>query len=245
MSKNILIVEDHPLQRENLREIIVRLKGQYKVFLAESYEEAMTIALNETIHLFMLDIDLKGDKTGYQLAENLREMSQYQLTWIVFLTVRTDYERSAFKKIHCYDYLVKPYGRKEVDQILETLLQHNHPDTGATSDPYMTLDQDGVVLRVNVDEIVYIEARGRKCVLITTRGPLEVAYIPLKAMETQLAKFPSIMRAHRSYLVNTKYIKCIERENYRSSHITFYNVEDSIPVTSGYKEKIELFLKRE
>lgn len=213
-----------------------------KVLSACCYDDALAIAKRESVQLFFLDIDLIGQKNGFELAESLRKMEAYKLTWIVFLTIRQDYERKAFKKIHCYDYLQKPFSKETIEHLLETLLLTKHPNQ-MKDVFFLTLEQDGVIIKVDVSEILYIEARGRKCVLVTTRGEIEVAYITLKSLEIQLSNQVNFMRSHRSFLINIDFVQKIEKENYRHSRISFFNCDSSVPISRGYRDQIEAVLK--
>ncbi len=238
--KRILVVEDQVVQRKNLVKM-VQMSGRrdaYIVFEADGYSEAMEIALRESIDLFLLDIDINSEENGYELALDLRKLPKYKLTWMVFLTVRSDYERTAFKQVHCYDYLIKPYTKADLSALLETLLKAST----AVEQQFITVGNDGTAVRFNLSELVYVEALGRKCNFFTTRGEVEMAYVTLKSVEALLAPYAQFMRCHRSYIVNTDFIKTFNSKAYRQKYLELYEVERPLPVSAGYKEQLVKFL---
>ncbi|WP_229775528.1 response regulator [Anaerosalibacter bizertensis] len=63
--------------------------------------------------MFLLDIQLK-DYSGFELAKEIRNIDNYKLTPIIFVTAIPTRELMAFKEIHCYDYIVKPFKEEEI-----------------------------------------------------------------------------------------------------------------------------------
>ena len=65
----------------------------------------MDICKKEKISLFLLHVQL-NDYSGLKLAQDIRELDQYKLTPIVFITGVLGQELMAFKNYHCYDYII-------------------------------------------------------------------------------------------------------------------------------------------
>jgi len=102
---NILILEDDCIQLKTLSDIVRQTGHIYQVYEASNTTEALKIAKQERIDLFYLDINLKNE-SGLKFAQEIRRIERYRLTWIIFVTIYKEYMLSAFKKIHCYDYIV-------------------------------------------------------------------------------------------------------------------------------------------
>jgi len=115
MNKTILIVEDQFIEANNLRLI---LKGAgYKVCpIARSVTEALEIIDTGSPDLVMIDILLKGGRTGIDLALILK----HKEIAFVYLSANTDPEtfRKA-KRTGPYGFLVKPFREKDVLATLE------------------------------------------------------------------------------------------------------------------------------
>ena len=231
--KCILVVEDDLIQSENLKHIIVTFNPEYCVDIANSYEEGLVHAHSKKYDLIFFDIDLgSAQKNGYDLAKMLRTHPHYSLTWMVFLTVRRDYELQAFKRIHCYDYLLKPYDAMEVQTCLKTLLEQQ---TEAIEAKYITLSLEHITVKIFIDEIICIEVKGRDLLIVTTRGEMIAPYYPLKRIAPELLSYPNFMKPHRSYIVNVQYVRSLERLSYRQYQLQMQNTEILIPVNSNIK----------
>lgn len=240
MERCILIVEDHDVQAETLERIIKEYNSEYKVWRARTYDEALRLALRVQMDLLFVDIDLEGEKNGVDLAVELRMYPRYQKTWIVFSTVRREFEYDAFKKIHCYDYLIKPYRASRVRDIMQVLLENADY---VKESVFVNLNLGEVVLKIDINEIIYVEADGRNVRLITVRAPYQLKYTNLKQVEETLAPFGCFLRIHRSYLVNINAIKEIQRISYKLFEVQLDGTEDRIFMSVSYKEAVEGRLK--
>ncbi len=95
-----------------------------KLYPTSRTEDAYQTALEKNIDVFLVDIVLKPEKlddmSGMIFAESIRQVEKYRFTPIIFLTALCDPEMHAYKEIHCYGYLSKPYN-KEVKNIRKTI----------------------------------------------------------------------------------------------------------------------------
>ncbi|MCY6355854.1 response regulator [Clostridium sp. ZS2-4] len=100
----ILLLEDDIKQRNNLKKMLYETNEKLKFYEAEDKDEALDICKRVAIDIFFVDISLKNS-SGLDFAVEIREMTKYELSWIIFLTTHMEYITQAFKKIHCYDYV--------------------------------------------------------------------------------------------------------------------------------------------
>ncbi|WP_231247744.1 LytR/AlgR family response regulator transcription factor [Clostridium botulinum] len=110
---SILIVEDDSVQSTILKTMLESLDFQLNIYKATNELEALNILNKNNIDLFFMDIDL-GSSSGLELAFKIRKDPKYEFSWIIFLTTHMQYITQAFKEIHCYDYILKPYDKNEV-----------------------------------------------------------------------------------------------------------------------------------
>jgi DNA-binding NtrC family response regulator len=115
MNTKILIVEDQFIEANNLR-IILR-KAEYVVCtMARSVSEALKIVESEKPDLVLLDIHLKGELTGIDLAKILREKN----IAFVYLSANSNKQiLDAAKATKPYGFLVKPFREKDVLVMLD------------------------------------------------------------------------------------------------------------------------------
>lgn len=123
-----MIVEDVFVEANNLR-IMLKKAGYQVCPLADSFDEAMEIIARETPDLVLLDIFLKGDRTGIDLAAALKK----QNVAFIFLSANMDKQILETAKItRPYGFLVKPFRTKDVLVMVDVAL-YLHKENQASS----------------------------------------------------------------------------------------------------------------
>jgi DNA-binding NarL/FixJ family response regulator len=87
MNRNILIVEDHVVVRQSLREWLELSFPHYQLLEATSGEEAVTMAQAMNPRLIIMDIGLPG-MSGIEAAQGIKAMLPD--THVVMLTIYDD-----------------------------------------------------------------------------------------------------------------------------------------------------------
>ena len=112
--KTVLIIDDSPVQFRQVREI---LKGNYRVLMANSGMQAMTILSKERPDLIFLDYDMPV-MDGRMTLEKIRTYEKSRDLPVVFLTAINSKEKIlAVAPLNPSDYLLKPVNAR---RILET-----------------------------------------------------------------------------------------------------------------------------
>ncbi|MEN2398887.1 sigma-54 dependent transcriptional regulator [Flavobacterium sp. MC2016-06] len=115
MKEKILIVEDEFIVANDLK--IMLLKAGYQVTgIASSVVQARKLIEEKRPDWVLLDIMLKGDLTGIDLAWELREM-QLPFLYISANTNQTTLE--AVKATHPYGFMVKPFRERDLIVMLD------------------------------------------------------------------------------------------------------------------------------
>ncbi|SHM73109.1 Transcriptional regulator containing GAF, AAA-type ATPase, and DNA-binding Fis domains [Chitinophaga jiangningensis] len=110
MEKKILIVEDEFVVANDLRSILI--KAGYQVCgIADSVDEALEMIHKYQPHLVLLDIYLKGNKTGIDLAPLLTEKN---IAFVYLSANNNDSVLEAARATQPYGFLVKPFREKDV-----------------------------------------------------------------------------------------------------------------------------------
>jgi response regulator of citrate/malate metabolism len=110
MQKKILIVEDEFVVANDLR-LILQKSGYEVCGIADSFNEAITIIEEHNPTLVLLDIYLKGIKTGIDLAKLLTEKN----IAFVYLSANSNQKiMDAAKATQPFGFLVKPFREKDV-----------------------------------------------------------------------------------------------------------------------------------
>jgi two-component system response regulator HydG len=115
MKEKILIVEDEFIVANDLK--IMLLKAGYQVTgIASSVVQARKLIEDKRPDWVLLDIILKGDLTGIDLAWELREQ-QLPFLYISANTNQTTLE--AVKATHPYGFMVKPFRERDLIVMLD------------------------------------------------------------------------------------------------------------------------------
>lgn len=232
---NILILEDDLIQRKSLARIVEKIDKQYVVYQADNMEEGLKIAKEKKISLFYVDITLRNS-SGLDFAKEIRAKPQYKLTWIIFITTHVKHMLEAFKEIHCYDYIIKPYEKEKVEEVTLTLLKCGQTTnlSPQVEEKYVIFGINGVSLKLSVNEIVFVEVCFRTSIVHTKTGKYEIKNMPLKKVKEMMKEFDFI-QVHRAYIVNLNLIKVINRTASPWS-IQCQNYEGTIPIGDKFKK---------
>jgi len=242
---NILIVEDDYKQRENLIRMISELKEDINVYEAECKEGAIKILKEISMDFFYIDISLK-DSSGLDLASEIRSIEKYKFTWIVFITTHTKYMLQAFKEIHCYDYIIKPYDKDEVIRMTKLLISTNHNSNSLKNkDKHIILElHKGINVKVNVDEIMFIELNLRVMTVHTKRGNYKVKKLALsKALD--MIDCDNIVQSHKSFAINIDHVNQIESISGKLWEISFVDSKEKALLSYSFKDVVmEIFRQK-
>ncbi|MGB3464574.1 MAG: LytTR family transcriptional regulator DNA-binding domain-containing protein [Cyclobacteriaceae bacterium] len=229
---NILIVEDDPHIAESLKEMLEILDHKV-VDIAPSYESAIEALNYHDIEIVLLDIQLKSEKSGIDVAEKIK--SDFKLPFI-FTTAYADKETIQRAATHSpYGYIVKPYTMREINAAIEIAIQ-NHKSFKAFNDNEGMLNQSSLFIKVNsrlvridLKDILYVEAKGDYTVFKTEQKGY-VVNSTFKNVEEKLDP-NQFVRVHRSYIVNIDKVVDIEENNLLIN-------EQIIPVSRGQKPNL-------
>ncbi|MHC1686017.1 MAG: LytR/AlgR family response regulator transcription factor [Clostridiaceae bacterium] len=235
---NILIVEDDVIQRENLKKLLSEIYTSLNLYEAESQEEAMEISKKVPIDIFYIDVSLK-DSSGIDFAKELRKIKRYEFTWIVFITTHIQYMIQAFKEIHCYDFIIKPYEKKDIVSLTERLISgSNSNKEEITEEKSIVFDvQDGISIKIYTDEIIFISVSLRNAAIHTVNGKYEIKGIGLKKI-LELIDCENIIQSFRSFIVNTKHISKIQSIDSKVSEIYFKDYSEKAILGYTFKNAV-------
>ncbi|RYY63169.1 LytR/AlgR family response regulator transcription factor [Flaviaesturariibacter aridisoli] len=200
-----IIVDDNKMARMAMKQLVGQVKDLDLVAECEDAMEAYNIINKQPIDLIFLDIEMPG-MTGLELTKNLGHKSPL----IIFTTAKTDYAVEAFE-LNVVDYLVKPIqpGRflQAVERAQETLASDKE-EVKVEAQEFVFVKDNGILKRINVEEILYLEAMG-DYVKVHTPAKFHVLHATLKSIEEKLSP-QKFIRVHRSYIVSLSKIDFIQ-----------------------------------
>lgn len=240
----LLIVEDEIILA---KDIAARLEAYEVVGIAASAEKAITlIEANADIDIILLDIVLKGDRDGIELARIINE--HYQIPFVYLTSHADNHLFSRAMSTKPYGYLLKPFNDLNVRAALRIALNNvadKKPENQApkivevtnppkernalTINDSLFLKKDYYFERVPIAEISFLEASGSYTTINTRSGRFVYSTV-LKKIEEQLPK-DRFQRVHRSFVVNTNAVTKIEG---KLLHVN----QTKIKVSKSYEEAV-------
>lgn len=233
---NILLVEDEKIQRQALASIIKSNFVDVRIYEAASKTEALKVVNEKNIHLFFIDIHLK-DSSGLELAKKIRQYENHALTGIVFVTGEVIHIIEAFKNIHCYDFIVKPYKEKDIIKIVDVFL-NSSPLKSIKEGKYTFIDIDSSIsIKLYHNDIIYIEYINKTCNIHTISGVYGVKRTSLIKLLNMLSD-DEIIQTHRSFAVNLKYVTEIEKTYEKVWNIKLRGCDDVVLLSYTYRQGV-------
>ncbi len=232
----LLVVEDDVHIQKLITSCIHDIDDAIQIHITDSSVGALRIAEENDIDIFLLDIQLT-DYKGTQLAKQLREMTQYRYTPMIFVTALANEELNAYREIKCYSFLIKPFTKEELKQtIIDAIQYRNH-----FGEPKKTvrIEQKSHIFEYDLKDIVYVESFGKKMALHlrTAQQGVSTEMISgytLKGM-LELLDDDGFIQCHKSYIVNKSWIVQISKAE---SAIVLKGVQQSIPIGNKFRDAL-------
>lgn len=151
------------------------------------------------VDVLLLDINLKGDISGLNIAEEVRKTNKN--AYIIFTTGHLEYVMMAYK-FKTFDYLPKPIT---LERLEETILRLFGDLENMHHNKYIKIGNSQTIVSEN--DIQYIRRDGMKLVYHTERHDYE-AYSSFNKIQDLLPN--NFVRCHKSFIVNVNKITNIE-----------------------------------
>jgi two-component system LytT family response regulator len=205
-----LVVDDDPLSVQVVLNCIANTPFLTADGSFTNPVEAAEVLRTKSVDLLFLDVEMPL-LSGIELLGTLQHPPL-----VVLITSSKDYAVQAFEHA-VVDYLVKPVSYARFLQAAQKAreIADRQPETGSDSIEASAPDADftfvkvdNKLVRVNFDEVRYVEALGDYVHIVTGQSKL-IVYSTMKAVEE---KFPSsrFVRVHRSFIVNFNRIQALE-----------------------------------
>lgn len=209
---HVLIVDDEPLARQRLAQLVLELHPDTPVLQAGSTAEAAQCLARhpQDIALVLLDIEMPGG-SGLDWINDVKQRTTPPA--VIMTTAFSEYALPAIQR-GADGYLLKPIKRSELATTLERVRKPHRwqQATGTTAalEPRVCLNQDGTGDYLNRSDIHYCQAEERWVRVVTARGEW-VSDRPLKEWETLMGEHG--LRIHRSYVLNPVYLQALRRHD--------------------------------
>ncbi|WP_294348290.1 LytTR family DNA-binding domain-containing protein [uncultured Clostridium sp.] len=215
---DIILCEDNLHQRRDIEKIITNeIKDlDFKIALSTNNPNEVIKHVEDNSSnnfIYFLDIDLQNSINGIELAKLIRKYDSSG--YIIFLTAHAELTLLTFQyKVRAMDYILKGDSKTVQEKIHDCLSQicTDIANSKNKKSNIIPIDIGNNLVFFDLDDVLFFETADteHKIRIHTSTGYSEF-YGTLKDIETNLT--PSYYKPHRSYLVNTKKIKSIDKEN--------------------------------
>lgn len=206
----ILIVDDEPLARSRLQDLIDDIGGHQVVGEAGNGREAIEQVEQHKPDVVVLDIHMP-EMTGLEAAMHLCQLEQPPS--IIFTTAYSEHALEAFEA-NAIDYLLKPIRRARLEQALkkaQPLLRNQLTAAAAVSQQsrqHISAYHRGGIKLVPIDQILYFQSDNKYVAVHHTEGEVLIDE-SLKNLEQEFSG--RFTRIHRNSLVANAYIESLEK----------------------------------
>jgi two-component system LytT family response regulator len=247
MKIRTLIIDDEPLARERVRQL---LKDEPEVEIAGECSngiEAVAAIRATRPGLVFLDVQMP-ELDGFGVLDSIKDGA---MPVIVFVTAHDEFAVRAFE-IHAVDYLLKPFNRGRFQTALRRALERaGHRDdasfqerqaallaelASAKSPERLVVKSGGRIEWVRTDEIWWIEAADNYVELHVDKKS-HLLRESLNAIEARLAP-GEFIRISRSVIVNKSRVRELQRLFYGSYAVMLQNGV-KLTLSRRYRDKLK------
>ena len=232
MTLNCAIIDDEPLAVELLSSYVKRTPF---LNLTGGYNSAISAikALRERpVDILFLDIQMP-ELSGLEFAKILPNETR-----IVFTTAFSEYALEGYER-DALGYLLKPISYENFVKVAQKALDWYTRISKIDNyhrDRFMFIKSDYKLVRINFDDILYIEGLKDYVRIYLENGEKIMSLMNMKTLEDYLPR-PEFLRTHRSFIVHMHKVKLIDR-------MRFVFGDVYIPISDSYKDSINDVLDR-
>lgn len=223
MNMTCVIVEDLQVAAEYTRKCceksgLLEVKGHFT-----NVADALAYLNANSVDMLFLDVEMPG-ATGFDLLDQLGYSPKVILT-----TSKAEYAYTAFE-YHVIDFLKKPFTYQRFLEALQKAAVKEDNDSAVTSSGnHIFIKSDGKLVRLNNEDILYIESMG-DYVKFVTLDKKYITHNTIKALEEKVNK-TYFMKVHRSYIINLTKI-----DDIRENDLFIKGIE--IPISKAHKQDV-------
>jgi len=230
MKLGCVVVEDSELEAELMASFIRRIDFLELKGMFDKAIHAQQFILENHVDLIISDIMLP-DITGLQMIKTMKNPPQ-----VIFTTSFSDYATEGFD-LEATDYIVKPVTFERFLSSANRALNRNnliHKEHDLNSlkkaaDDYFFIRSDFSFVKVNFNDILYIESIKDYVRVVTTMGS-HMTSMTMKMIEEQVP-MEEFIRIHRSHIVKINKIDAVKNDEVVIG-------KQTLPVSDSFKDSL-------
>lgn len=234
---NCVVVDDEPLAREVIIRFMERVPSLKLVAECANAIQAMTVVQQNEIDLLFVDIQMP-ELLGTEFIKILKNPPM-----VIITTAYPEYALEGYE-LDVVDYLLKPIQFERFLKAINKVFQQRGMTASAVipthkdevkQGSYLYFRTDRKMVKVMIDDIIYIEGMKNYIKIITEKGVI----ITKNSMAAAEAMLPdeAFIRVHRSYIVLKSKIRSFNNE-------TIEVGKTELPIGKLFKNEVMKFLQR-
>ncbi|MFA9190866.1 LytTR family DNA-binding domain-containing protein [Flavobacterium sp. FZUC8N2.13] len=226
-----VIIDDEPLAVDLIKEFVSKVESLELINTFNNAIDAIAVINNSNVDLIFLDIEMPHF-TGIDF---LNAIDKKPL--IIFTTAYSDYAVEGFN-LGAVDYLVKPIPfHRFLKSVMRAQQLFQSQNTTSAITPkivapemepdFMFVRSEYENVKINFSDILFIEGLKDYVKIYTSDNKFTLTLISLIKLENTLSS-KGFSRIHRSYIINIKYVKSIQKNKVLIA-------DKRIPISESYK----------
>lgn len=228
-----IIIDDEPLAVELITDFVSKVESLQLITTFTNAIDAISAINNSQVDLLFLDIEMPH----FSGIDFLKALEKKPL--VIFTTAYSEYAVEGFE-LGAIDYLIKPipFNRflkavvraQQAFQSTKTIsanIANVTPAIPEINNDFMFVRAEYENVKINFTDILFIEGLKDYVKIVTTDNKFTLTLISLIKLENLLEN-KGFARIHRSYIVNIKHIKSIQKSKVLIS-------DKRLPISESYK----------
>ncbi len=218
------------------------------VYIAQTIEEADTIANEHQIDLFIVDIELgRQDGSGIRFAQQLQLSDRYRQTPVVFISMYSHYSRYLLQSVAHSAFLSKPFSPDALIAKVGMILGVGGYTEKAYAQATLTIPAiRGGFVEIDSARVSCIELIRSELVIHYIDGQtmtLKSSHGCFKALldEISFQNVSHLRQIYRSVIINVHQIKELNMSKNSGEVLLFYD-DAPKPVGNRYRDRLAEFL---
>lgn len=197
MNISCIIVDDEPIARDIIKDHLEKLPDFEVKAMCINAMEAYETLYTQQVDVIFLDIQMPRI-LGTEFLRSLRNPP-----YVVFTTAYPQFAIEGFD-LNSVDYLLKPitFDRflQAAQKLRERMIVRRDNEKTETERTFIFIKQNSKLIRVDFEDIVYVEAQRDFSMVYLTSGSAMMMSMNIGMVETLLSS-QVFLRIHRSYIV--------------------------------------------
>ena len=224
---NFVICDDNLNILEKLSQMLEKIfiKNDYEAkitFKSDKPEKILEYVRENKVDVAILDIELKTNKSGLDLANEIRKINKD--IYLIFTTAHLEYVMLAYK-YKTFDYIPKPITYVRLEETISRLFE----DINGLPKRYIKIDNKKTI--IDESEVLYIKRDGMKLIFHTKSRDYET-YSSFNKIQSALPN--NFVRTHKSFIANINNITNLDPV----SNIIYFNNDSTCDIGPKFKNDL-------